>query len=234
MLRSIGMLNIRNTSGAAVPMTSPEHTMYYPPYYAAEDPRALVVEFPFAQVISATPDGPFATATPVYFETDAPGEMRMVSHLSRANPHSEVLRTGDPVLAIFEGPHAYISASWYRDRPTVPTWNYLIAQVRGTLEVMDDEENQVAVLRRTAAMSEGDALPGWTIEDAPPGRMEALLPRIRSFRIHVTRIDGAAKLAQVQPPEDRRRVWEALEQRGAPDDLLIADRMRRLDGAPAR
>ncbi len=234
VLHNFGMLNACNTSGAAVQMTSPEHAMYYPPYYAAEDPRALVVEFPFAQVVTATPGGPFATSTPVYFETDDPADMRMVSHLSRANPHAGVLRTGDRVLAIFEGPHAYISASWYRERPTVPTWNYLTAQVRGTLEVMDDAESLVAVLRRTAEMAEGDAVPGWTIEDAPPGRMEMLLPRIRAFRIHVTRIDGAAKLAQFQPAEDRRLVWEALEKRGSPDDLQIAERMRQLDGVAPR
>ena len=226
--------NGRTIGDAEMTEITLDHAMYIPPSYVARDPREIIVEFPFAQLVTATPEGPFATLVPIYFETDDPAEIRLVGHMARANPHASALRTGDPALAIFSGPHAYVSAGWYRDRPTVPTWNYLSAQARGTLEAIDDIDQQIAILRRATAMAEGDTMPPWTIEQTPPERMTALLPRIRSFRLTITRLDGATKLSQAQPAGDRERVWQALERRGSANDLEIARRMRALDGAPPR
>jgi transcriptional regulator len=209
-----------------------EHAMYVPPSYVARYPRDIIAAYPFATLVTATPDGPFATWVPIYFETNDPDETRLVGHMARANPHASALRTGDPTLAIFSGPHAYISASWYRERPTVPTWNYLAAQVRGPLEAIDDDIGQLAILRRSAAMAERGSPAPWQLDHAPEGRLDMLLPRIRSFRLTIARIDAAEKLNQPQPLSDRLRVIEALEQRRTGDDLDIAGKMRALDGLP--
>lgn len=204
--------------------------MFVPDHYRAPDPRALVARYPFAQLVSAGKDGyPFATSIPIYFETDAPDEMTLVGHMARGNPHADVLAEGQPALAIFAGPHAYISPSWYVERPTVPTWDYMAAQVRGRLTPVDDDEEQLRIMRRTIAMSEGYNDSEWTMEHAPEGRVAFLLPMIRSFRIAIERIDGVAKLNQTHPPGDRQRVIEALRKRGAAGDLEIAGLMEQLE-----
>lgn len=213
-------------------MEEPEtpRRMFVPEHYRARDPRALVSQYPFAQLVSAADDGsPFATSVPIYFASDAPGEMMLVGHLARANPHAALLTDGQAALAIFAGPHAYISPSWYVERPTVPTWDYMTAQVRGRLTPIDDDEEQLAIMRRTIAMSEGYNGSAWRMEDAPEGRVEFLLPMIRSFRIAIERIDGVTKLNQTHPPGDRQRVVAALRRRGTADDLQIADLMADLD-----
>lgn len=209
-----------------------DRRMFVPDHYRAPDPRALVARYPFAQLVSAAEDGsPFATSVPIYFASDAPGEMTLVGHLARANPHASILAEDQQVLVIFAGPHAYISPSWYVERPTVPTWDYLTAQVRGRLTPIDDDGEQLAIMERTIAMSEGHSGSAWTMEDAPEGRVEFLLPMIRSFRIAIERIDGAAKLNQTHPPGDRQRVVAALRARGAEGDFEIADLMEQLDKA---
>ncbi|MGL3820672.1 FMN-binding negative transcriptional regulator [Sphingopyxis sp. R3-92] len=204
--------------------------MHVPEHYRAPDARALVAQYPFAQLVSAASDGsPFATSVPIYFASDAPDEMELVGHLARANPHAAVLADGQAALAIFAGPHAYISSSWYVERPTVPTWNYMTAQVRGRLTPIDDDEEQRAIMRRTIAMSEGYNGSAWRMEDAPEGKVEFLLPMIRSFRIAIERIDGVTKLSQTHPPGDRQRVIAGLRDRGAAEDVQIADLMADLD-----
>jgi len=178
--------------------------------------------------VSTTRDGPIATSVPIVFETDGPDETRLVGHMARANPHADILEKGAPALAIFSGPHAYISASWYRENHTVPTWNYLSAQAGGKIEPIDDGDQQLLILERSAHVLEGNAASGWR-PDEIRSRVAALLPHIRSFRLVIERIEGATKLSQTQPASDRARVIAALQQRRRPGDLAIAQLMAVLD-----
>lgn len=194
--------------------------MYTPHPYAAADPVAIIRRYAFAQLITGGGDTPLmATSTPILFEREG-DETRMVGHLSRANPQAGSLVAGMPVLAIFAGPNAFVSSSWYREKPEVPTWNYVTAQVRGRLTPIDDAEGQLAILRHTNAMMERSNPDPWTLEKAPPGRVDFLLPMIRSFRIEVEAIAGATKLSQRHPPGDRMRVLCALMDKG---DGMAAD-----------
>lgn len=189
-----------------------ERLLFAPPAYAAADPAAIVRRYPFAQFVTTASAGMLATAIPLYFESDD-DTSTMIGHLARRNAHAASLQAGQSALAIFAGPHAYISSRWYQERPTVPTWNYVVAQVRGTIEPIDDEAAQLAILRHTARIMESDAATPWTLEQAPPGRVEALLPMIRSVRIKVERIEGVTKLSQTHPPGDRVRVMQHLLER---------------------
>ena len=209
----------------------PNSNMYVPASYAAPDPRAIAREFPFATLTTVGPEGPLATLAPIFFETEAADEMRLIGHMARRNVQASMLENGQRALVLFNGPHAYISASWYRERPTVPTWNYVSAQVSGTLAPIDDPAEQLGILRLTAERLEGKSDGAWTLEQAPPGRVEELVPFIRSFRISIEAIGGATKLSQAQPASDRLRVIDALELRGRSGDLEIARRMRALDGS---
>ena len=196
-------------------------SLYAPPAYAAADPGAIVSEHPFALLVTAAAHGIHATSTPVFFETDG-GAETLVGHMARRNPHAAALEAGQPALAVFWGPHAYVSSRWYEEKPEVPTWNYVQAHVRGTLTPIDDRDGQVAVLRRTAQVLEARGEPPWTLEDATPGRVDLLVPHIRSFRIRVERIEGVTKLSQTHPASDQRRVIAGLIAEGGPQGAEIA------------
>lgn len=191
---------------------TPERTLYAPDAYAAADPAAIVRRYPFALFITSGPEGMLATSVPMFFETDA-SQHTLVGHMARRNKHAAALTAGQSALAVFAGPHAYISSSWYREKPTVPTWNYLTAHVRGTIEPIDDAQLQLDILRRSADVMEGGSEAPWTLEQAPAGRVEFLLPMIRSFRMTVEKIEGVTKLSQTHPPGDRLRVIERLLER---------------------
>jgi transcriptional regulator len=194
--------------------------MYAPGAYAASDPAAIIAKYPFAQVITSANGESFATSTPVLFETDDT-RSTLVGHMARINPHAQALQTNQPVLVVF-------SASWYRTVLTVPTWDYVAAQVRGRLEPIDDDEGQLAVLRRVAEVAERGNESPWTLEQAPPGKVQQLLPRIRSFRITIERMEGVTKLNQTHPASDRLLVIQQLLARDDSDSREIARLMSHL------
>lgn len=210
-------------------MSSPAaaRTMYAPGAYAAADPVAIVRKYPFAHLITATSEETYATPTPLFFETDDT-VATLVGHMTRVNPQAQALQNGQRALAIFPGPHAYISASWYKTLLTVPTWDYVSAQIRGRFEIVDDDEGQIKVLRRIAEVLERDSEQPWTLEQAPPGKVQQLLPRIRSFRITVERIEGVTKLNQTHPASDRMLVIQQLLARPDSDSNEIARLMAHL------
>ena len=209
----------------------PEETiapeMYVPAHYAARDARTLMRQYPFANVITGSAAMLFATSTPLVFETDGDEESRLLGHIALRNAHAEQLTHAQPVLAIFNGPNAYISPRWYVDKPQVPTWNYLAVQVRGELEPILDLEPALAVLRRTIAVMEHGAESPWHLEDAPEGMTGGLLPRIRAFRIRISSIHAAAKLSQAHPAADRLRVIRGLLSESDADGREVARLMAR-------
>ena len=201
--------------------------MYAPSAYAASDPAAIVDKYPFAHLITSLNSESFATPTPILFETDDT-RSTLVGHMTRINPHAQALQPNQPALVVFSGPHTYISASWYRTLLTVPTWDYVAAQVRGRLDPIDDDEGQLAVLRRVAEVAERGSENPWTLEQAPPGKVQQLLPRIRSFRIKIERIEGVTKLNQTHPAPDRMLVIQQLLARHDCDSHEIARLMAHL------
>lgn len=204
--------------------------MYVPLAYRAPNPRELIRTYPFANLVTIGPQGVLATLTPIFFASEAEDEMELIGHISAGNPQAQTLEDGVEALALFTGPHAYISASWYRERPTVPTWNYVSAQARGRIICANSDEEKIAILRRTALLLEDGSDAPWTLEQAPEGRVAELLAHIRAFRIAIRGISGATKLSQAQPSSDRLRVIEALERRTKAYDVDVARLMRENDG----
>ncbi len=196
--------------------------MFVPPNYAAPDLHALIRRYPFATVVTASDRGFHATSTPLIFETDNSDEQALVGHIAMRNGHAAALGAPQPALAVFNGPNAYISPRWYVDKPQVPTWNYLCVQVRGTLEPLADGAAALAVLNRTIQVMEAGAPAPWTIHDAPAGMVDALLPRIKAFRLRIEQIEGTEKLSQAHPPADRLRVIRGLLSESDPDGIEVA------------
>lgn len=166
--------------------------MYLPPSFRLDPSlRArLVAEHPLATLIRVVGAEPVTASAPLYLDGDA-----LIGHLARANPFVDAL-DGASVLAVFHGPDAYVSPTWYGDPAAhVPTWNYVTAEARGVATVVAPD----AVLDAMVAAHE----PAWR----PDAAVQATLSRaIVAFRLGALVWECKAKLSQNRDPDDRARV----------------------------
>ncbi len=165
---------------------------------------AFAAAHPFAVLVSDHDGEPFATHLPLLVERDTGA---LVGHMARANPHWTAL-DGEPVLAIFSGPHAYVSPTWYEAENAVPTWNYVAVHATGTFRLLA-EPDAVRVLLDTVREYEGSGEGAWA-PDAESAYFRGLVQGIVAFRVDVARWEGKWKLSQNQPPERRAKVRAAL------------------------
>jgi transcriptional regulator len=165
---------------------------------------AFAAAHPFAVLVSDHNGEPFATHLPLLVERDTGA---LVGHMARANPHWTAL-DGKPVLAIFSGPHAYVSPTWYEAENVVPTWNYVAVHATGTFRLLA-EPDAVRVLLDTVREYEGSGDGAWS-PDAESAFFRGLVQGIVAFRVEVARWEGKWKLSQNQPPERRAKVRAAL------------------------
>jgi transcriptional regulator len=201
--------------------------MYTPPHFKEERPEALhafIRQHAFGLLISPGPQGMEATHVPFLLDTDGEGPGRLRAHLSRANRQWQHLEAAGEVLAIFSGPHAYISASWYTERTDVPTWNYVAVHAYGRARLVEPEKVRPMLAELSGKYEAASAAP-WTLDEVPEGSLQAMTKGIVGIEIELTRLQGKWKLSQNRSPEDQQRVIQALKARGGPDDLAMATLM---------
>jgi transcriptional regulator len=148
-------------------------------------------------------------------------------HVARANP---VWKQGSgEALAIFLGPHAYVSPNWYPSKAetgkAVPTWNYLTVHARGTINWTQDADWLRAHVGALSATHEAGRENPWAVSDAPAGYVDGLLRAIVGFELTITKLEGKWKLSQNRDVADRAGVRDGLLRDGH-DDLsrLMNDR----------
>ncbi|RKN70060.1 FMN-binding negative transcriptional regulator [Paenibacillus ginsengarvi] len=202
--------------------------MYIPKYFEVSDVPKLVSfirDNSFGILFSQNDGLPFATHLPLLIEQTAEGDWQLTGHMARSNPHHAYITSqGAPVLAVFQGPHAYISPSWYEEPNTVPTWNYVAVHVYGEFAAIMDEEELAAMMKRTIDRYESSMPEPWTTE-LGNGFNRQLMQAIVGFKIRVTRFEGKWKLSQNHSDERRQKVIAALRQQGYPDAEKIAELM---------
>jgi len=155
------------------------------------------------------------------------GRLYIQGHLARANPQLADLDGETEALAIFQGPHAYISPSWYAAGPAVPTWNYASVHAYGPARPIADAGWLRDFVRRLTERHEGqEPAPPWRMEDLPEAYVQSMLNGIVGIEIGVTRLEGKFKLSQNRPASDRPRIIAALEGRGDADSKGVARLMR--------
>ncbi len=202
--------------------------MYVPEHFASDDmglARALVEAHSFGMLVVAGTDGDVEIAH-LPFVLD-PGDPfgRLRAHVARANPIAAMLDRPLPVVAVFVGPHAYVTPRWYeRPRDNVPTWNYAAVHVHGTARRIDEEPEVRRLLSDLTARHERGAAEPWTLDGLAPDRLANLLRGITAFSIEVTRVESKRKLSQ-NKPTDRAGVIAGLRARGADGDSALADLM---------
>ena len=179
--------------------------MYVPAHFAETEPEALAAIMrasPFATLVTMLDGAPFATHLPLLHEADGSAHGRIVGHMARQNPHWRAFDGGGETLAIFHGPHAYVSPTWYAGQPNVPTWNYAAVHAYGVPGVVEDPDRARALLDRLIAAYETD----WSLAGLPPSYVAGMARGIVTFEIPIARIEGKCKLSQNRTEEDRGRV----------------------------
>lgn len=196
-------------------------SIYTPRHFnsdSRDDALALIAAWPFATLITTADGAPHITHLPLLLE----GE-HLTGHMARANPHWQAFAGGHTV-AVFHGPHAYISPSWYVvPEKEVPTWNYATVHVHGQPVLIDDAAAKLAVVDATTAAFENPANP-WQ-RKVEGVRLEAMLNSIVAFRIPLTRLEAKFKMNQNKTPQDRAQVIARLRASAHPDLAAMADWM---------
>jgi transcriptional regulator len=191
-------------------------TLYVPSHFRVDDPKvidAFIARHAFATLVTAGPEGLHVSHLPLVAERDGRGRLRLLGHVARANPQARALETAAQLIAIFQGPHAYVSPTWYENHPAVPTWNYAVVHAHGRARLLDEASLRELLEKLSSTYEAGNATP-WRLQDAPREFIDKLVGVIAGFSIEVERVEAKFKLSQNRPGEDPWRVIEALEGRG--------------------
>jgi transcriptional regulator len=203
-------------------------SLYVPEHFASRDRATiarLVHDHPFATLITPHSPEPLVTHLPLLHVADREPHGTLFGHFARANPHARIA-AGAESIAIFHGPHAYVSPSWYADPSgAVPTWNYAVAHAHGTIELARDAAETRAVLDLMIHRFEAGRDAPWQL-GLDPERLAAMVGAIVGFRVRVKRFDAKFKLSQNRTPEDGRRVAAGLDGENHDDAAATASWMR--------
>jgi transcriptional regulator len=209
--------------------------MYIPPHFSETDPAIvtrLIQEHGFAVLVSGIGDALTATHLPLSYHPEIGSHGVLRGHVARANEHWRQFAPGGPALAIFSGPHAYVSPRWYQPGTSVPTWNYEAVHVYGTARTYDGEAALRPILEELTAQYD----PLWTVAALPADYVARMTRAIVGLEIEIDRIEAKRKLNQNRSAADIAGVVAALEASEHDDDRAVAAAMRqaaaRRDRAP--
>jgi transcriptional regulator len=206
--------------------------MYLPRSFQEQDPQRLFAfmrRHSFATLVTVEDGVPFASHLPILVEPGSEGTQgRLLAHMARANPQWRGFSQDQDVLVIFQGPHAYVSPSWYVTEPNVPTWNYTVVHAYGRPRLIEEPEECLRILRESVATYESGFEKPWTLEQVGD-YVRKLLLGIAAFELRLTRVEGKFKLNQNRAPEDRRAVMEVLERSADPEQRAVGALMRERD-----
>ena len=201
--------------------------VYLPPHFTETDEKKLLAHIERNDFGLLITKGSELIASQVPFLVERrDGSLYLLGHLARPNPQSADLATDGEALAIFHGPHAYISPSWYAAGLAVPTWNYASVHAYGAVRAITDKVWLADFLRRLSERHEAHEAAPWRVRDQPDAFLNGMLNGIVGFEIAVSRLDGKFKLSQNRPAADPPRIIAALEARDDADSHGVARLMR--------
>ncbi len=200
--------------------------MYIPDSFNETNPErisALIEGNSFGMLVTA-PDGvPFVSHLPFVFDQAAGSKGKLLCHMARANPQWQHFSSGIEVLAVFQGPHAYVSPSQHLSTG-VPTWNYAVVHLRGKPRLIEGESELKVLLEQLTHVHESH-MPSPSKLNLSYERYSKLLSMIVGFEIEITDIQGKFKLSQNRPLEDQRRVIEELSRSNNQTEVAVSKLM---------
>jgi transcriptional regulator len=201
--------------------------VYLPPHFTETREDVLldhIERHDFGLLVTAG-SGLIASQVPFLVERRG-GASYLLGHLARPNPQAAELAGSGEALAIFPGPHAYISPGWYAAGPAVPTWNYASVHAYGAMRAIANRDWLSDLLRRLSERHEAREAAPWSMQDLPEAFLAGMLNGIVGFEIAVSRLEGKFKLSQNRPAGDRPRITAALDARDDADSHAVAQLMR--------
>jgi transcriptional regulator len=183
--------------------------MYVPAAFKVDDRSVLydfIERYSFATLITTAEGIPFASHMPLLLDRE---REVLLGHLARANPHWQSFDGTQEELAIFSGPHAYVSPSWYVERPAVPTWNYAAVHVYGAPRLLDADRLRGLLARLVRYYESGSEQP-WQY-DLPEDYRQRMERAVVGFEMPIARIEGKFKLGQNRSAEDRHSMLARLK-----------------------
>jgi len=206
--------------------------MYHFSYFKEPDQArilAFLEEHPFAFLTGAFASGsPVATQIPLLYEVRE-GELYVQGHLMRHTDHHKAFQENPEALAVFNGPHAYVSASWYSQPHIGSTWNYMSVHVRGTMRFMSPEELVELMRKLTLKFEGGNATSPTVYENLPESFLSKMMPAIVGFEIRAESVDNVFKLSQNRDEQSYRNIMGQLEQAGGQAEDVAREMRKRVD-----
>ena len=201
--------------------------MYTPEYFKMND-KNEIIDFirqnSFAILIS-TNDGKLnSTHIPILIESEEGVNGFLYGHFAKANQQWKNI--DKEVLVIFPGAHKYISPTWYESDQTVPTWNYLAVHVYGNIEIVNDKDEKIKLVKDLVNYFEGENS-SYSTENLKQNYFEGQINGIVGFKIEITKIEGKKKISQNHPEERQKRVIDKLEEIDDEDSKEIAGKMKK-------
>ena len=197
-------------------MKTPNASMYIPAAFAITQQSVhhdFIQQISFATLITnRAQNTPFVTHLPLLLDPDRGPHGTLVGHFARANHHWKFFADGIESLAIFQGPHAYISSAWYDPPTAVPTWNYAVVHATGVARIIDDAAVTAQILERTVAQFEAPDAP--TLPDLDATTHANLVQAVVAFEIPLLQIEAKFKLGQNRSVADQRSMANALRRGG--------------------
>tara|TARA_R110000868_G_scaffold84342_8_gene237862 strand:+ start:259 stop:870 length:612 start_codon:yes stop_codon:yes gene_type:complete len=200
--------------------------MYIPQYYKQTDLSEIkdfLIQNSFGILVNQVEGKPWATHIPLELDTDENGKDILVGHISKANPQAKNLAIADTILCIFNGPHAYISSSWYKEEE-VPTWNYIAVHIYGKISILT-EEQVMASLHKLVDKYEKNSKKPISLKDMSEKTLRQV-KGIVGFQISIDDIQATYKLSQTRP-EDHSKIINELEETNVTNAIEIAKAIKK-------
>ena len=204
--------------------------MYIPSHFKEDDVGKLqqyIRDYGFGLLVLADDGGIEANHVPFHLISEQNGSLgQLQCHLARSNPAWKRLHGGARVLAVFQGPDAYVSPSWYKTKAetgrVVPTWNYLAVHAEGSARIIEDPTWLKHHLHRLTDQHESSMSNPWSVDDAPTDFTERLVTAIVGVEIKIETLTGKLKASQNQPEKNRTGVKTGLEAREGENNRAMA------------
>jgi len=201
--------------------------MYQPPAFREDRldvQHDLIRAYPFGLLITAGPAGLLANPFPFLLDPKASENGTLRLHIARANPQWQELEAIEECLVVFQGPHDYVTPSWYATKQetgkVVPTWNYATVHAWGRPRIMRDDTWLRRQLDDLTASREGRRAEPWKVDDAPADFVKMQMRAIVGVEIPIRRIEGKWKMSQNRPEADRAGVIAGFESAGEAGEVL--------------
>ncbi|PAE29268.1 hypothetical protein CHI07_10360 [Paenibacillus sp. 7884-2] len=199
--------------------------MYIPKYYRMDDTDTMIrfiEENSFGIIVSSGEKMLHGTHLPFLIEKNSDGSIKLISHMSKGNPQWREVQ--DDVLIIFQGPHVYVSPTWYEEEGYVPTWDYQAVHVYGKYIPKNSPEDLKEIMDRTIEYYEKDQPDPWD-GNIPDHVYNRLINGVEGFHIQVTDIQGQWKLHQDHSEARKKRVANVLRRKEDQDAVKIGERI---------